>query len=74
MMTTKHSEVGYGFSNEYLFFGNLWLSENKMSDVAKEVLKTIYRELPEEAHRIDVIEHILEMCKEELHASKIRLS
>lgn len=57
----------------YQFDTKLSLSEDYIIKAAKAGIRAICDELPEEAHRIDVITHVLIFCKEDLQRIKVKL-
>lgn len=59
--------------NIYQFDNELSVSEDYIIKAAKSAIKAICDELPEEAHRVDVITHVLNFCKEDLQRIKVKL-
>lgn len=47
------------------------VDEETLREASTFVVKAICKTLPEKAHRIDVIKHVLRICEDELNTMKV---
>lgn len=57
----------------YVFKNDLELTDKDLKPVTEEAIKAICGKLPEEARRIDVVEEVLRLAKEELYTKRVQL-
>lgn len=58
---------------QYSYSDDFTITEDVLKSSAKSAIKAVHDSLPEDARRIDVITHVLEMSKDELQRTKVKL-